>query len=204
MNSSLPFAEASERNKGPILEALAPRLPRRGVVLEVGSGTGQHVVHFAPRFERLSWLPSERRENLPGLDARIRLEGCERILPAIELDVFGAWPDRRFAAAYSANTAHILSWAGVGAMFEGVGSRLAERGCFFLYGPFNVDGDYTAASNRAFDLQLREQDPEMGLRDIQALDDLAQSRHMALEERVELPANNQLLVFRARRHPEQI
>lgn len=199
MSADLPFAEACERNKGPILEALRPLLPARGLVLEVASGTGQHVVHFAPRFERLSWQPTERRENLAGLNARIRQEAPAQVLPAIELDVFGAWPDHRYAAAYSANSAHILSWAGVCAMFAGVGARLAPGGVFALYGPFNVGGAFTAPGNERFDAQLREQDPEMGLRDIADLDAMAREHHMLLEQRLALPANNQLLAFRGRR-----
>jgi SAM-dependent methyltransferase len=196
MTPELPFAEACERNKAPILSCLQRFLPGRGRVLEIGSGTGQHVVHFAPRFERLSWQPSERRELLPGLNARIRREGCVKVLPAIELDVFGAWPDHQYAAAYSANTAHIMSWQGVCAMFSGVGRRLRGAGPFCLYGPFNLDGRFTSASNEQFERTLRERDPDMGLRDAAALDALARDHQMALQERIRMPANNLLLVFR--------
>ena len=82
MSVDLPYAEACERNKAPILDALRTRLPRRGHVLEIGSGTGQHVVHFAPHFEDLTWQPSERAELLPGLNARIRLQGGANVLPS--------------------------------------------------------------------------------------------------------------------------
>jgi len=193
--AELPFAEACERNRGPILEALLKRSPERGLVLEIGSGTGQHVVHFAPRFPRLSWQPSDRRENLPGLNARIRSEGSANVLPAIELDVGGVWPDRRFVAVYSANTAHIMGWPAVCDMIAGIGSRLEPGGRFFLYGPFNVGGVATAASNAEFDRQLRARDPVMGLRDVEALDALAREHRMILLESVTMPANNQLLVF---------
>jgi SAM-dependent methyltransferase len=199
MMSELPFAEACERNKAPILSCLRKLLPGRGRVLEIGSGTGQHVVHFAPRFERLSWQPSERRELLPGLNARIRSEGCANVLPAIELDVFGAWPDYEYAAAYSANTAHIMSWQGVCAMLSGVGRRLGGAGPFCLYGPFNLGGRFTSSSNEEFDRSLRERDPDMGLRDAEALDSLARSHQMALQEWIRMPANNLLLVFRSSR-----
>jgi hypothetical protein len=196
MSAELAFAEACERNKGPILEALGPRLPGRGRVLEIGSGTGQHVVHFAPHSQRLSWQPTERREQLAALNARIDLEGRANVLPAIELDVFGPWPDRLYEATYSANTAHILSWAGVCALFAGVGPRLPTGAPFFLYGPFNVNGAYTSPGNESFDCQLRERDPEMGLRDIDALEGLGREHQLTLSERVALPANNQMLVFR--------
>jgi SAM-dependent methyltransferase len=196
MPPELPFAEACERNKAPILACLERLLPGRGRVLEIGSGTGQHVVHFAPRFARLSWQPSEQRELLPGLNARIRCEACANVLPAIELDVFGAWPDREFAAVYSANTAHILAWRGVCAMFSGVGRRLRSGGPFCLYGPFNIGGRFTSASNEAFDQALRERNPDMGLRDAEALDSLARDHQMSLQESIRMPANNLLLVFR--------
>jgi len=194
--TALPFSEASERNKAPILEALLPRLPARGRVLEVASGTGQHVVHFAPAFPRLSWQPSEQRENLESLNARIRLQGCARILPAIELDVSRAWPDHLYDAAYSANTAHIMSWDLVECLFAGLAPRLAPTRPFCLYGPFIVRGRHTSASNEVFDRQLRLRDPFMGLRDVDDLIGLAGRCGLRLEERLQLPANNQLLVFR--------
>lgn len=197
MTGELPFAEASERNKTPILEALLSLLPARGHLLEIGSGTGQHAVHFAPRFARLCWQPSDRREYLAGLNARIRADGPPNILPAIELDVCRVWPDRSYAAVFSSNTAHIMSWPAVCAMFSGVGRRLAGGGAFCLYGPFNVDGCHTSASNEEFDRALRARDPDMGLRDVGALDSLARDRQMALTERIPMPANNQLLVFRS-------
>ena len=194
--TELPFAEACERNKGPILEQLMPLLPERGRVLEIGSGTGQHVVHFAPHFARLSWQPSERREHLPGLYARIRREGNANVLPPIELDVEGVWPDHEFVAAYSANTAHIMPWRVVRAMFAGLGPRLRPGAPFFLYGPFNVDGTYTSPGNRDFDRDLKMQDPDMGLRDAGEVEVLAEPHGLRPERRISMPANNMLLVFR--------
>jgi len=194
--SDLPCCEACERNKSPILEELRQLLPGRGHILEIGSGTGQHVVHFAPHFPRLSWQPTECADNLATLNARIRAEGAPNILPAIELDVQAIWPDRRFEASYSANTAHIMPWPAVGAMFAGVGQRLADSAVFCLYGPFMVNGRHTAASNDEFDQRLRVRDPAMGLRDVAALAELAGDCRMRLEERRQLPANNLLLVFR--------
>lgn len=193
--TDLPFAEACERNKSPILDVLLPRLPGRGIVLEIGSGTGQHVVFFAPRFPGLSWQPSDRRESLVGLNTRIRAEGAPNVLPAIELDVGGAWPDRRFASVFSANTAHIMGWPAVCDMFAGVAPRLEHGGAFLLYGPFNVGGRPTSASNADFDRQLRARDPDMGLRDTEALDALARQHGLSLKERIGMPANNQVLVF---------
>ena len=192
----LPFAPACERNKQAIWEVLEQVLPASGTVLEIGSGTGQHVVHFAAQSPELQWQPSDRREYLPGLRLRLQHEGGSNILPPVMLDVLENWPEQVFDAVYSANTAHIMGWPAVCAMFQGVARRLIKGGVFCLYGPFNENGAFTAPSNAAFDAQLKSQDPEMGLRDIEALESLALEQHISLERRFQMPANNQLLVFR--------
>jgi len=201
MNSELPFAEACERNKEAILEALLREFPARGRVLEIGSGTGQHVVFFSSHFPRLSWQPTERREYLDGLGARIRQEGDRNVLPPIFLDVREAWPNQCFDAVYSSNTTHIMGWGEVCRMFAGVGPRLRSAGVFCLYGPFNEGGSFTSQSNTDFDQQLRQRDPEMGLRDVEALESLAQDHQLRLQKQIKMPANNQLLVFKKIRNP---
>ena len=108
--TQLPFSEACERNKAPVLHVLRQILPSTGAILEIGSGTGQHIVYFAPNLPGLQWQASDRDENLQGLTARLEQEGSPNILPAIELDVLEQWPDRIFDVAYSANTAHIMGW----------------------------------------------------------------------------------------------
>ncbi len=192
----LPFAPACERNKQPILDVLREALPARGLVLEIGSATGQHIVYFASHLQQLTWQPSDQQEYLPGLTARIQYEGGENIRPPIELDVTQTWPDQMFDAVYSANTAHIMSWDAVCAMFAGIGRCLRQGGVFCLYGPFNENGEFTADSNRAFDQQLRSRDPAMGIRDVRQLETQAAQQHIHLRQRHKLPANNQLLVFR--------
>ncbi len=194
--SELPFAEASERNKQPILEALMEVFPDSGRVLEIGSCTGQHVVHFAPAFPGLSWQPSDCAEYLEELTARIRQEGAPNILDAFELDVTGTWPDSGFDAVYSSNTAHIMNWQAVRAMFAGIGRVLSPGGVFCLYGPFNENGQFTTASNEEFDRGLRARDPSMGIREREALDSLARSHRMKRVRQFRLPANNSLLVFK--------
>ena len=128
MNITLPFSDACERNKAPILEVLLQELPEQGKLLEIGSGTGQHLVHFAPRFPGLEWQPSDRSEYLEGLTARIELEASSNVRPAIELDVLRPWQAGTFDAVFSANTAHIMSWSAVCAMFEGTGAHLLIGG----------------------------------------------------------------------------
>jgi cyclopropane fatty-acyl-phospholipid synthase-like methyltransferase len=193
--SGLPYSEACERNKEPILKVLLSVLPAQGRILEVGSCTGQHLVHFAAAFPALSWHPSDRNEYLDGLSARIAEQGGGNILAAVELDVVSGWPEPYFDAVYSANTAHIMSWEMVCAMFAGVSRLLRPGGVFCLYGPFNEAGRFTSDSNQGFDLSLRSRDPAMGIRDLEALDTLARSHHMELLQQERLPANNSLLVF---------
>lgn len=196
MNASdLPFSPACEKNKAPILEVLERVLPASGTVLEIGSGTGQHVVHFSARLPLLKWQPSDRRDYLPGLQQRLKMEGGINIYQPILLDVLKEWPAGPFDAVYSANTAHIMSWEAVCAMFTGVARRLSQGGVFCLYGPFNEGGEFTAPSNAAFDQQLRREDSRMGVRDIGALETLASGQQMLLTQRNAMPANNQLLVF---------
>jgi hypothetical protein len=196
----LPFAPASERNRAPILEALRPRMPSTGCVLEIGAGTGQHAVHFAQAFPGLQWLATDRADELPGLSARLETEGGINLLPPRVLDVSRhEWPPGPFQAAFTANTTHIMPWSAVLAMLEGVGTALGETAPFFVYGPFKVDGRFTTESNRIFDQQLRTRAAHMGLRELGTLESEAASHHMRLEERLEMPANNFLLVFRSTR-----
>ena len=196
MSAGLPFAEACERNKAPIAQALESEFAESGQVLEIGSGTGQHVVYFARRLPGWTWQPSDRAENLPGLTARLDAEGAANILAPMELDVTASWPPGTYDAVFSSNTAHIMYWDAVRAMFRGVASCLAAGGTFCLYGPFNEDGRHTAPGNAAFDRQLRQRDPGMGLRDVEALAALAGRHGLGLERRLAMPANNQVLVFR--------
>lgn len=195
MIGRLAFAESSERNKQPILDVLRNVLPARGCVLEIGSGTGQHVVHFARALPDLEWQPSERAGALPDLVPRLEAEGEANIRPVIELDVAGPWPSGPCDAVYSSNTAHIMGWPEVCRMFEGAGRILLAGGVFCLYGPFNEHGTFTAPSNEAFDRQLRLRDSRMGLRDIADLGALARQHGMALVRQFDMPANNRLLVF---------
>jgi len=193
----LPYSDASARNRIPIRDALAPRLPSAGRVLEIGAGSGQHAVFLAAAFPGLRWLATDRPEQLPILQARLDDEGGPNVLPAQALDVTsGRWPPESFEVVFSANTAHIMAWQAVGAMLKGVGGCLTPGGRFFLYGAFNVGGTFTAPSNRAFDANLRARDPAMGVRDVEALERRAQDHQMVLEERIPMPNNNFLLVFR--------
>lgn len=197
--NSLPVSSAAERNKRPILEQLQRLLPANARVLEIGSGWGQHAVYFCSAMPGLDWQPSERGRELAIIEQRVAAEGGPGVRPPIALDVLGdPWPAGSFDAVYSANTAHIMPWEAVLAMLQGVSGCLRPGGLFALYGPFNIGGVYTAASNAAFDRNLRAQDAAMGIRDMEALEKVAASHQLQLKEQLPMPANNFLLVFRKR------
>lgn len=195
--NTMPYSSAAERNRQPILEQLKTLLPDNGSVLEIGSGTGQHAVFFTRYLPDLLWQPSEREENLAGLEARFRAEGNGNIMPPLKLDVLlDPWPDYCYDAAYSANTAHIMPWRAVVAMFDGVADRLDTSARFCLYGPFNINNRFTSPSNAHFDACLRAEDSKMGIRDIGILEELAVLNEMKLEQKIAMPSNNFILVFK--------
>jgi cyclopropane fatty-acyl-phospholipid synthase-like methyltransferase len=192
----LPFSAACERNKDPILEVLRIRFAGSSQVLEIGSGTGQHAVHFARALIHLTWHPTEQLAYLADLAERVKLEGPHNLRAATLLDVRQAvWPVRSVDAAFTANTLHIMSWAEVTALFAGLGPVLAPGGVLCVYGPFRYAGRYTSDSNQEFDRMLQERDPLSGLRDIQAINSLAEQYGLRLDADHDLPANNRLLVF---------
>jgi SAM-dependent methyltransferase len=192
----LPYSTACERNKDPILEVLRIRFADRTQVLEIGSGTGQHAVHFARALAHLTWQPTEQLTYLADLAERVKLEGPHNLRVPALLDVRQAiWPVRSVDAMFTANTLHIMSWPAVMALFQGIGAVLSPGGVLCIYGPFRYAGRYTSDSNREFDLMLQERDPQSGLRDLQAVTALAQQYGLRLDADHDLPANNRLLVF---------
>jgi SAM-dependent methyltransferase len=198
-------SEAADRNKGPILEIIAQELARAQRVLEIGSGTGQHALYFAARLPHISWQPSDTGEYLPELRERIRREGGTNLREVIELDVrANPWPIEAMGSSvdgpvdgiFSANTLHIMSWSSVQDFFRGVGRVLGTPGVLCVYGPFRYGGRYTSESNAVFDDYLRNRDPQSGIRDFEALDELARAQGLALAADHAMPANNQLLVWK--------
>jgi cyclopropane fatty-acyl-phospholipid synthase-like methyltransferase len=192
----LPFSAACERNKDPILEVLRIRFADSTQVLEIGSGTGQHAVHFARALTHITWHPTEQLAYLADLAERVKLEGPHNLRAPTLLDVRQAvWPVRNVDAMFTANTLHIMSWLEVTALFGGIGSVLAPGGVLCVYGAFRYAGRYTSDSNQEFDRMLQERDPLSGLRDIQAVTALAEQYGLRLVADHDLPANNRLLVF---------
>jgi SAM-dependent methyltransferase len=190
-------SNAAERNKTPILEVLAIESARTRHVLEIGSGTGQHALHFSAHLPHLSWQPSDTGDYLPALRERLRQAGAANLRPVIELDVRKEpWPVESVDGVFSANTLHIMSWPSVQDFFRGVGNVLGRPGALFIYGPFRYGERYTSESNARFDGFLRQRDPESGIRDADELDRLAAQQGLELTAEYSLPANNQLRVWR--------
>jgi len=195
-NSMLPASDACERNKGPILEVLRRAFAERSHVLEIGSGTGQHAVYFAAHLPHLVWQPSERLAHMATLDARVRRQGSGNLRAPAVLDVGQKiWAVRSVDAVFSANTLHSMPWDDVQPMYAGIDAVLAASGVLCIYGPFRHNGEHIAASNERFDAELRERDPRSGIRDFEAVRELAASHRLRLAADHALPANNRLLEF---------
>lgn len=191
-----PHSDACERNREPILRVLRVHFADRARVLEVGSGTGQHAVHFAAALPHLVWQCSERGEALPGVRSWLDSAGLDNTPEPIELDVARSpWPRRRFDAAFSANTLHIMGWSEVEAMFAGLDGVLEAGATLVVYGPFTRNGAHNAASNAAFDQALRARDPRMGVRALEDVDALAAGIGLNLHAVVDMPANNLCVVW---------
>jgi hypothetical protein len=192
-----PFSPASERNRDPILDVLRVHFAQARDVLEIGSGTGQHAVHFAAAMPWLTWQCSDRADYLPGVRAWLDEAALPNTPAPMELDVAqGPWPLQSFDAAFSANTLHIMGWPEVEACFAGLDATLAVNAMLAVYGPFNYVGEFTSDSNRAFDASLKARDPRMGIRDAEAVDVLAQAIGLRLVDDVAMPANNRCRVWR--------
>jgi SAM-dependent methyltransferase len=194
----MTHSPAAERNKEPILAVLARVLPARAAVLEIASGTGQHAAHFAAAQAGWDWQPTDvDARSLAAIAAHTR--GLSNVRPALPLDVLAVpWPAAigRFDAVYCANMIHIAPWATCAALMQGAARQLVHPGVLVLYGPYLVDGEATAPSNLAFDLELRRRDASWGLRRVAAVADEAARAGLAFEERIAMPANNLVLVFR--------
>ena len=191
-----PYAEAAARNAAPILGVLRLELQGCATLFEIGSGTGQHAVTFAAALPELAWQTSDLEPSHAGIRAWIADAGLDNVLAPIGFDVLSAETGgKRYDAVYSANTAHIMSYAAVCRMFEIVGAMLNEPGVFCLYGPFRRGGAFSTPSNKAFDTSLRARNSAMGIRDLDNLEALAGQSGMDLARVYAMPANNLLLVW---------
>lgn len=194
------YSPAADRNKGPILAELQRLLPAEATVLELAGGSGQHAAHFAAAMPQWRWQPSEGdADALPGIDAWCA--GLPNVRPALHLDVLDVlaaqWPGvpQAVDAMVCANLIHIAPWAVCAALMQGAARHLAPQGLLLLYGPYRLDDEVEAPSNLAFDADLRARNPAWGLRRLADVQAQAAACGLRLRERVEMPANNLLLVF---------
>jgi SAM-dependent methyltransferase len=199
-------APAFHRNHGPILDVLRRHLgARSGNAIEVGSGTGQHVVEFARAFPGIVWWPTDLRPaHLASIEAWRAHSGLASVMAPVALDVtqagwrapLSALPlPRDLAAIVCINVLHIAPWAAAEGLLEGAGRRLAPGGRLFIYGPFARDGAHVSQSNADFDASLRRQDPAWGVRDTRDVAATAAAHGLRLAEIADMPSNNFTLVF---------
>ena len=188
------YAEACDRNRAPIFAIIEPLLKNSSAVLEIGSGTGQHAVFFAPRLPHLVWYTSDIKDNHGDIRAWLKESDATNVKGPLLLDVKQVdWPELAVDAVFTANTLHIMHWEEVEIFFSRIGSILPAGGLLLVYGPFNYHGDYTSESNARFDLWLKARDPNSGIRNFQDLDVLASNQGLQLQSDYEMPANNRIL-----------
>ena len=193
-----PHAPSCDRNREPILAVLREHFAGSSRVLEIGSGTGQHAVHFAAAMPWLTWQTSDVAENLPGIRAWLDEANLANTPPPLVLDALQSpWPEIDADAVFTANSLHIMGVDAVEALFRGVGRVLAGApgGTLVAYGPFNYGGAYSSDSNRDFDAWLKARDPRSGIRDFETIDVLASTEGLRLVADVAMPANNRCLVW---------
>jgi hypothetical protein len=193
-------APATLRNRDALRATLRPRLPASGTVLEVASGTGEHVSVFAGDHPDLLWQPSDPDPEMrASIDAHVAAAGCGNVAPACDVDATAeTWRVGPLAAVLCINMVHIAPWAATLGLFRGAANHLGAGGPLLLYGPFKRGGQHTADSNAQFDARLRASDPRWGVRDLDDLSALGAQAGLDFVERVDMPANNMTLVFRRR------
>lgn len=191
-----PVSEACLRNQQPIFDVLAEELEADDVVLEIGSGTGQHAAFFSSRLPFIRWQPSELAERIAGINAWRQRVPCHNFLPPLVLDVTqDLWPVKQVDAIFSANVVHFVGWNKVRAMLSGAGRVLKKTGRVFLYGPFNYQGQFTSDGNRELDAWLKARDPDSGIKDVDQLMLAARREKFRLLKDIAMPANNRLLIL---------
>ena len=191
-----PYAEYAARNTAPVLEILQREFRTASRVLEIGSGTGQHAVAFAAAMQHLHWQTSDLDENHAGIRAWIDSAQIDNVSQPLSMDVRDATVETGcYDAAYSSNTAHIMSLDAVEKMFVLVSRALRSGGVFCLYGPFRQGGAFNTQSNADFDTNLRQRDPLMGIRDIEALDEFAAAVGLRRVRIYAVPSNNNVAIW---------
>lgn len=189
---------ATARNRDAILGVLRKILPESGQVLEIASGSGEHNAYFASHFPSLTWQPTDLDPGvLPSIAAHAAASGAHNITAPITLDVTARpWPVSDAAAILAINMIHIAPWAACEALIAGAADILPEGGVLFLYGPYRRNGGHTAPSNERFDMSLRSQNADWGVRDLEAVSDTAAAHGLAQHAVHDMPSNNLSVIFR--------
>jgi hypothetical protein len=191
-----PYSQSCENNKAPIFEVIRDVYTEPATIWEIGSGTGQHASYFASQLPHIIWQPTDLADNLPGINAWREEAQLPNLNEPLVLDAReSVWPCNGMDAVFSANTLHIMSWQNVQSLFQGLNTYLNASALTCIYGPFNYNGSYTSESNARFDQWLKNRDPLSGIRDFEAVMELAESQGLKLLSDYEMPANNRLLVF---------
>ncbi len=193
-----PFSAACERNREPILNIMKDVISRDDRrLLEIGAGTGQHAVYFAPTFPWLEWHPTDVSANLLGMKLWFNEARVPNIKPPVRLDVSkDDFPKLKFDLVFTANTFHIMHWKECKSLIKLLGHRLREGSRVMIYGPFKYDGVFTSASNEEFDQQLKLRDPLCGIRAFEDVNNGMIKNGFELVSDYEMPANNRLLVYK--------
>lgn len=202
-----PHSPSCERNQAPILDVLRMHFADRRHALEIGSGTGQHAVHFAAAMPWLTWQCSDAEAYLPGIrmwldEARLPNTPSPFSLQAVAMPAAHfspqpvPMPAGGYDAVFSANTLHIMGWPDVEALFASLPTLLADDATVAVYGPFNIGGAYTSDSNREFDDLLKARDARSGIRDLEAVNALTAGIGLQSIADVAMPANNRMLLWR--------
>ena len=191
---SKPYSESCDQNKQVILDVIQPILKNSTRLLEIGSGTGQHAVFFAQHMAHLHWQCSDRVEYHQGIQMYVDEAKLANLSAPLALDVSQTnWPELQMDAVFSANTFHIMHWQNVVDFFARLDEVLSAQGQLLIYGPFNYNQSYTSQSNAQFDQWLKSRDPQSGIRDFEAVEELAVRAGLRLQSDVAMPANNRIL-----------
>lgn len=198
MPEILPFSAACERNKDVILDVINPYLQTAEAVLEIGTGTAQHAIHFARAHPGLVWQTSDQAQYLDGIRAQLNHTQLDNVLPPFQLDVNQPqWGEgvSLYSLVFTANTFHIMTWSDVQAFFKGLHQVINDTATLIVYGPFKYGGAFTSESNVAFDQSLRSRGCGSAIRDFEAVNELAEGIGFKLLADHKMPANNQCVVW---------
>jgi len=200
-----PYSESCDQNREPIFDVIQPLLANKKHVLEVGSGAGQHAVYFAKKMPHLIWQTSDQIAYHAGIKQWLSDADLPNTPPPLKLDVSNdTWPNvnddtqnlkQGYDVIFSANAVHIMSWQNVLDFINNAGKLLESKGLFILYGPFNYNNAYTSESNARFDVWLKNNNPESGIRNFETINELAEERSLRLINDYSMPANNRILAW---------